>query len=432
MEGTGLKKKDLKRFREILLAKKKEILRNAQRTLNEDMTLDADDLPDEMDLASSEYLHSFTFRLRGREKVFLQKIDHALEKIKEGTFGVCEQCGEPISHQAARGAPGNDPVHPLQGRSGTDRKGVRLSGAPGGAVGRRFRLASGSPAAPGRWPSNRAARRSARTPTVRCGTPRCCPSRVTDTASRRRGASGGPTTRPRSWLARSCAQRAPWSAMLPEARRRSAICRVAAGGGSAEHRSHQSGRDVDVFFYGVDRDGASAAARGRDAALRARRACRALVAAQGCHAAARRAVPAARFDARRNWAFVRALLSDPEVEVQFDLHSPRAGGRADARSDGGGRRSGGGGARVVHHAPAERLRVHDDHMHIRLYCEPSDRSLGCVDKGPVRWWKKMWKYMGAPYGRPAIDVAGRGRPGAVGRLFRGELPASFAGSSPTS
>ncbi|HEY7373704.1 MAG TPA: TraR/DksA C4-type zinc finger protein [Polyangia bacterium] len=92
-----MKKKDLKRFRDILLAKKKEILRNAQRTLNEDMTLDADDLPDEMDLASSEYLHSFTFRLRGREKVFLQKIDHALEKIKEGTFGVCEQCGEPIS-----------------------------------------------------------------------------------------------------------------------------------------------------------------------------------------------------------------------------------------------------------------------------------------------------------------------------------------------
>jgi len=93
MEGTGLKKKDLKRFRDILLAKKKEILRNAQRTLNEDMTLDADDLPDEMDLASSEYLHSFTFRLRGREKVFLQKIDHALEKIEAGTFGLCEQCG---------------------------------------------------------------------------------------------------------------------------------------------------------------------------------------------------------------------------------------------------------------------------------------------------------------------------------------------------
>jgi RNA polymerase-binding protein DksA len=47
--------------------------------------------------ADVERGHSFTFRLRGREKGFLQKIDHALEKIREGTFGVCEQCGEAIS-----------------------------------------------------------------------------------------------------------------------------------------------------------------------------------------------------------------------------------------------------------------------------------------------------------------------------------------------
>ena len=93
----GLKKKDLKRFREILNEKKEEILKNAKRTLNEDMTLDQDDLPDEMDLASSEYLQSFTFRLRGREKTFLKKIERALVKIDEGTFGICEECEEPIS-----------------------------------------------------------------------------------------------------------------------------------------------------------------------------------------------------------------------------------------------------------------------------------------------------------------------------------------------
>jgi len=93
----GLKKKELKRFRELLLEKREEILKSAKRTLNEDMTLDPDDLPDEMDLASSEYLQSFTFRLRGREKTFLKKIDHALQKIEEGTFGVCEECEEPIS-----------------------------------------------------------------------------------------------------------------------------------------------------------------------------------------------------------------------------------------------------------------------------------------------------------------------------------------------
>jgi DnaK suppressor protein len=97
MEGTGLKKKDLERFREVLMARKKEILRNAQRTLSQDMMLESDDLPDEMDLASSEYLQSFTFRLRGREKTFLKKIDHALERIEEGTFGLCEACEEPIS-----------------------------------------------------------------------------------------------------------------------------------------------------------------------------------------------------------------------------------------------------------------------------------------------------------------------------------------------
>ncbi len=98
MQVAGaLKKKELKRFREILEEKREEILRNAKRTLNEDMTLDADDMPDEMDLASSEYLQSFTFRLRGREKTFLKKIERALAKIDEDTFGICEECEEPIS-----------------------------------------------------------------------------------------------------------------------------------------------------------------------------------------------------------------------------------------------------------------------------------------------------------------------------------------------
>jgi DnaK suppressor protein len=92
-----LKKKELKQFHDILIAKKSALLRNAQQTLSQDMTLDSDDLPDEMDLASSEYLQSFTFRLRGREKTFLKKIDHALAKIDKGTFGVCEQCEEEIS-----------------------------------------------------------------------------------------------------------------------------------------------------------------------------------------------------------------------------------------------------------------------------------------------------------------------------------------------
>ena len=100
-----LKKKDLKRFREILLLKKRALQVNARRTLSEDMTLAEDDLPDEMDLASSEYLQSFTFRLRGREKTFIKKIDHALAKIESGIFGICESCEEEISLKRLQARP---------------------------------------------------------------------------------------------------------------------------------------------------------------------------------------------------------------------------------------------------------------------------------------------------------------------------------------
>lgn len=92
-----MNKAQLKKFQDLLEEKRKDILARAQQTLSQDMTLDQDDLPDEMDLASSEYLQSFTFRLRGREKVFLDKIQKALDRIDEGTFGTCDECGEPIA-----------------------------------------------------------------------------------------------------------------------------------------------------------------------------------------------------------------------------------------------------------------------------------------------------------------------------------------------
>jgi DnaK suppressor protein len=93
----AMNKAQLKKFKSLLEAKRDEIIKKAKQTLSEDMALDANDLPDEMDLASSEYLQSFTFRLRGREKVFLDKIHKALIKIEDGSFGSCEECEEEIS-----------------------------------------------------------------------------------------------------------------------------------------------------------------------------------------------------------------------------------------------------------------------------------------------------------------------------------------------
>lgn len=100
-----MNKAQLKKFRALLEQKREELVRKAKQTLDEDMTLDVSDLPDEMDLASSEYLQSFTFRLRGREKSFLDKINKALVKIEEGTFGVCEECGEEISMKRLEARP---------------------------------------------------------------------------------------------------------------------------------------------------------------------------------------------------------------------------------------------------------------------------------------------------------------------------------------
>ena len=100
-----MKQKELEKFKKILLEKKEKILGNAVHTLADDMTLDVADLPDEMDLASSEYLQSFQFRLRGRERTFLSKIDDALRKIDTGEFGVCEQCEEKISTKRLEARP---------------------------------------------------------------------------------------------------------------------------------------------------------------------------------------------------------------------------------------------------------------------------------------------------------------------------------------
>ncbi len=96
-KGLSVNKTQLKKFKALLESKRDEMLKRAKQTLNDDMALDTNELPDEMDLASSEYLQSFTFRLRGREKSFLDKIERALQKIEEGTYGACEECEEEIS-----------------------------------------------------------------------------------------------------------------------------------------------------------------------------------------------------------------------------------------------------------------------------------------------------------------------------------------------
>ena len=91
-----MRKRDLERFRKILTAQRNQLLGNAQKSLSKDIQIEPEDLPDEIDTASSEINLGITGRLRERERGLINKIDAALEKISDGIYGTCESCGEEI------------------------------------------------------------------------------------------------------------------------------------------------------------------------------------------------------------------------------------------------------------------------------------------------------------------------------------------------
>ena len=91
-----MKKKDVERFKERLLAQKKQILQSVQKIKQEDLNVSRDDLADEIDMATANLTQSLTLRLKGREQQVLPKIDKALERIQKGEYGVCEDCGGEI------------------------------------------------------------------------------------------------------------------------------------------------------------------------------------------------------------------------------------------------------------------------------------------------------------------------------------------------
>ena len=100
-----MKKRDLERFKKLLLAQREDLVGNARKVLSGDIHVDPDDFPDEIDTASSEVNLQFTGRLREREQGLLSKIDAALDKIEEGVYGECASCGEDIGVKRLKARP---------------------------------------------------------------------------------------------------------------------------------------------------------------------------------------------------------------------------------------------------------------------------------------------------------------------------------------
>ena len=83
-------------FRRKLIDWKGDLLRESQETL---LTLqsEAPNHPDFADRASSETDRAIELRARDRQRKLIAKIDSAISRIDEGTYGFCEDTGEPIS-----------------------------------------------------------------------------------------------------------------------------------------------------------------------------------------------------------------------------------------------------------------------------------------------------------------------------------------------
>ena len=83
-------------FRQKLENWKDEILRESRETL-ENLQEESQNHPDMADRASSESDRALELRTRDRQRKLISKIDAALKRIEDGTYGYCEETGEPIS-----------------------------------------------------------------------------------------------------------------------------------------------------------------------------------------------------------------------------------------------------------------------------------------------------------------------------------------------
>jgi len=108
-----MNQRDIERYKNLLLKRREALQRDLERMEQEALNKsrqsasgDLSNMPIHMaDLGSDNFEQEFTLNLIQTQRDELKEIDAALERVEEGTFGLCEICGKPISKRRLQAMP---------------------------------------------------------------------------------------------------------------------------------------------------------------------------------------------------------------------------------------------------------------------------------------------------------------------------------------
>jgi len=96
-EANEMDQKTLSHFKKILLREREQIVGEVKQTYASSQELGQDGIQDIGDEAANIYNKQILLSLNENERKRLQELDEALDRMANGTYGICEECGEPIS-----------------------------------------------------------------------------------------------------------------------------------------------------------------------------------------------------------------------------------------------------------------------------------------------------------------------------------------------
>ena len=101
---SSMKPEKLEIFKNLLNQRIDDLLNEASKTVS-DMTDEKENFPDPNDRASLESERNFELRIRDRERKLIRKMQEAIQRIENGTFGICDRCGGQISEKRLMARP---------------------------------------------------------------------------------------------------------------------------------------------------------------------------------------------------------------------------------------------------------------------------------------------------------------------------------------